>query len=74
MAQHYRVLLYEGDSEWIEKCLDQSIHGTKDISRVNKITAADVSPEDARAILFFRNAIHRAQATVAESDNDKGFD
>ena len=67
MAQHYRVVLYDGDQEWIDKQVDRSIHGVKQVG-ANTITVADVSSEDARSISFFRNIVRQLEATVLDDD------
>lgn len=54
----YRVLKYETDDEkWLNKTLDSSIHGVKEVKPGTTITAAFVHPTDEYTIKIYRNAL-----------------
>jgi hypothetical protein len=59
----YRIIEYDGDETWINKQLDMSIHGTKELGN-NKITAATISSEDHESIDIARNWLQDTQAIL----------
>lgn len=66
----YRIIEYDGDEEWINSQIDNSIHGTKTLPR-GKITAATISSKNNESINIARNWLQEPQAVIIKIDSHR---
>lgn len=66
MPTHYRIIEYVGDQDWLDKQLDNSIHGVKAFSK-GRITVADIDLNDSFSIEFVRSSIRALVAKIIDN-------